>query len=81
MPSHTVDVAKEKAEARDKGKASRSSNNTDDPEQQPLKGQDEEREEGDAATPEAMQARGPNACWTCAVERPLRSKHCQVPYA
>ena len=23
-------------------------------------------------------ARGPNSCWTCGVDRPLRSKHCQV---
>lgn len=27
-----------------------------------------------AGTPE----RGPNSCWTCGVDRPLRSKHCQV---
>ena len=23
-------------------------------------------------------AKGPNSCWTCGVDRPLRSKHCQV---
>ena len=23
-------------------------------------------------------SKGPNSCWTCGVDRPLRSKHCQV---
>mmetsp|Transcript_23010 Transcript_23010/g.50507 ORF Transcript_23010/g.50507 Transcript_23010/m.50507 type:complete len:815 (+) Transcript_23010:66-2510(+) len=39
---------------------------------------------GDAAAPSdeekqaLLLAQGPNSCWTCAVDRPLRSKHCQV---
>ena len=39
--------------------------------------------EADESDPEKaallqVAARGPNSCWTCGVDRPLRSKHCQV---
>lgn len=36
-----------------------------------------QQQQGSAAGAGAV-ALGPNACWTCKVDRPLRSKHCQV---